>query len=631
MTVPKSTVPAVPGLAAVQTKNPSSWDAQDDVLLRHLKEVKKLGWKEIAQYFKNRTPNACQFRWRRLRSGNLKTAGKPTESSEDHTGGAGADPQHQSLPLTMSASASPAPTNLASAAVAVADAKPITLSNSSTGSQYAPTPTPALPTASVAAPVGASGFGSSSAATYKPGSNPTSTAASSRSMTPVIAGGIAKNSYMDAPIIPSGPASAPGIPMQSALGYLPYQHLAHQPSLNRRSQSHSSIGPDKFVKPRSYSHTMAPPSSLLHPSSASHLPSIEVNKTLEDENLGLIPKVLVRSRRSSVAQHAPLPHMNLSTPALASTSSSNLTAALNTTLTTSKLPKNSFSSRPRRSSFHMAAPDRIYSTPSRRGSVVQAPTSVASLTRRESFNNHTSRRDSYIHPRRESFVQISLDRRESISNYTDVPRSNLASFTPAMGTGLSHAHSAAEPLTWSLDEDRLLHERQEKHLSLDELSILLPHRSEEEIQWRLGTLGVTSSSPASNSPLDSPDRSLTDDTAIEEESNAVTDENPRHPSQVVFDIKKEVSPSLSLSPSSNGRENSPVFSPHPINREASPATFDASSKAGMGQSLEDPKYNCSPSLSEHRSVPYTAVNSAGSSVAHRAALPPLNSLLKDIL
>ena len=57
---------------SVDSKTPSSWDAQDDILLRHLKEIKRLGWKEIAQYFSNRTPNACQFRWRRLRSGSLK-------------------------------------------------------------------------------------------------------------------------------------------------------------------------------------------------------------------------------------------------------------------------------------------------------------------------------------------------------------------------------------------------------------------------------------------------------------------------------------------------------------------------------------------------------------------------------
>ncbi|KAK5779450.1 hypothetical protein RI543_003341 [Arxiozyma heterogenica] len=56
----------------IENKNPISWEFQDDLLLRYLKEVKSLGWKEISKYFSNRTANACQFRWRRLKSGNLK-------------------------------------------------------------------------------------------------------------------------------------------------------------------------------------------------------------------------------------------------------------------------------------------------------------------------------------------------------------------------------------------------------------------------------------------------------------------------------------------------------------------------------------------------------------------------------
>ncbi|GMM38008.1 Tod6 protein [Saccharomycopsis crataegensis] len=60
------------------SRAPSSWDTQDDILLRHLKEEQKLGWKEIAAHFNNRTPNACQFRWRRLRSGVLKNTQTPT-------------------------------------------------------------------------------------------------------------------------------------------------------------------------------------------------------------------------------------------------------------------------------------------------------------------------------------------------------------------------------------------------------------------------------------------------------------------------------------------------------------------------------------------------------------------------
>lgn len=58
------------------SRTPTSWDAQDDILLMHLKDQQKLGWKEIASHFTNRTPNACQFRWRRLKSGNLKNPPK---------------------------------------------------------------------------------------------------------------------------------------------------------------------------------------------------------------------------------------------------------------------------------------------------------------------------------------------------------------------------------------------------------------------------------------------------------------------------------------------------------------------------------------------------------------------------
>lgn len=42
------------------------WSAKDDQLLRYLKEVEKIGWRDISMYFPTRTINACQFRWRRL-------------------------------------------------------------------------------------------------------------------------------------------------------------------------------------------------------------------------------------------------------------------------------------------------------------------------------------------------------------------------------------------------------------------------------------------------------------------------------------------------------------------------------------------------------------------------------------
>ncbi|GMM28448.1 Tod6 protein [Martiniozyma asiatica (nom. inval.)] len=57
-------------------RTPQSWDDNDDSLLVDLKEKQHLGWKEIAKHFPGRTSNACQFRWRRLKSGQLKKCKK---------------------------------------------------------------------------------------------------------------------------------------------------------------------------------------------------------------------------------------------------------------------------------------------------------------------------------------------------------------------------------------------------------------------------------------------------------------------------------------------------------------------------------------------------------------------------
>lgn len=59
-----------------QKSSPQSWDDDDDLLLIKLKEINHLGWKQIAKHFTNRTSNACQFRWRRLKSGQLKKVSK---------------------------------------------------------------------------------------------------------------------------------------------------------------------------------------------------------------------------------------------------------------------------------------------------------------------------------------------------------------------------------------------------------------------------------------------------------------------------------------------------------------------------------------------------------------------------
>lgn len=87
-------------------KTPSSWDPNDDLVLRHLKEQLKLGWKEIASHFPNRTTNACQFRWRRLMSGTLRSNGNKESS-----------PQHQQQPQLASNLSPPPPTTYISPAL----------------------------------------------------------------------------------------------------------------------------------------------------------------------------------------------------------------------------------------------------------------------------------------------------------------------------------------------------------------------------------------------------------------------------------------------------------------------------------------------------------------------------------
>ncbi|KAI5950952.1 hypothetical protein KGF54_004026 [Candida jiufengensis] len=62
-------------------KTPTSWEPEDDVLLMHLKEVQKLGWKQIASHCM--TANSAQFRWRRLKSGNLKNLPKSAAALGD--------------------------------------------------------------------------------------------------------------------------------------------------------------------------------------------------------------------------------------------------------------------------------------------------------------------------------------------------------------------------------------------------------------------------------------------------------------------------------------------------------------------------------------------------------------------
>lgn len=424
------------------SRNPSSWDPQDDILLRHLKEVKKLGWKEISQYFQSRTPNACQFRWRRLKSGNLKN-GKSIDSTEDIS----------------------QPTNM-----------------------------------------------------------------------------------------PTIESLSPDVKTQNSM--LISQDLAQIPTYSKSSSNMTTPSSDDpaginnnvtsthFLKPRSYSHTVQ---------SRPRVPFSDLSMHGDDnkENLGLIPKVIIRSRRSSTVhqsqQQQPINYTSIM-PVIC--------PGMNSTLTTTKTGKKSFSTRSRRSSFNMP----ISSTSSRRSSIVIAPNSLSSLIRRESFNSNASR-DSIINMRRGSLATHHNDFRQPTTMphmFIDLPSKKCLS--------MHLCHSGIKTQPWSSEEDALLQSRIQKKLSFVELSILLPLRSEKEIQCRIDFLNNTP--PTIVSPLDSPSRYV-DDTAIEEDDG---EENNIAPTPLLHPNIRDNTP---VSTSSSNKEQSPVFSP----KNNSPAISDNTTRS----------------------------------------------------
>lgn len=482
------------------SKNPSSWDPQDDILLRHLKEVKKLGWKDISQYFTNRTPNACQFRWRRLKSGNLKSNRTANVDVSDYPGKTNASVQEPVGPPAVASGPVPVPVNSS------------------------------FPSA-IAIP--------------------------------------ASSSMKDHAALISAPNSASATP---SLTYSrsPFSLAPPTGTNNNYSLGSNNGAGSKYLKARSNSHSFTL-NSFNNPVSSNN----GVKPSTEGENIGFIPKIIVRSRRSSFAQP-------MATP---SATTSHLTSALNTTLNTTKTRKSSFVGRSRRSSFNLSG------TPSRRSSIIIAPTSMNG-----SFSLATgsstpkgSRRDSTVRTHR------------SASSSTSSSSASFMDFPPAaiqhLPRGPARVHvklqqKAQQHLqqqlpsaaSWSSEEDQLLSESGSRNLSVMELSILLPNRSEREIQWRLDTLSnsnsPTGSNEAAESPLHSPRKSVTaEDTAIDEDTCDEAEQgndddyeesvDPLHHSLSPPLISKENTPASIISSTTTNDDVSSMSTDHNLHREYS--------------------------------------------------------------
>lgn len=481
-----------------KNKNPSSWEPIDDILLRHLKEIKKMGWKEISQYFTNRTPNACQFRWRRLKSGNLKSnktalmdvtifPGEIKILNPSNIDKKSSKDNHNSTNTKLASSSTSQPHS-------EKKNETIKLPVINNTSQQLMPPPPSTTTTSTTTTV--------QLAPLKFTQNKVTFNSNRRNSS--ISNNIIHNNT-------STNHSPTGQSTFSPRGSFSINH----PSMDIDSQTNDILIENEtvkdFVKPRSYSHTLT---------SHAMTPVNSTNGNLEVENVGFIPKVFVKSRRSSFIV-PPTSPMSLT---------QSINNALNTTLTTSKSRKNSFVHYQRR--YSLAAVSSTSS--SRRSSIIVAPNSMSTTFNNYQLPTSKQRRESIIRTHKNGTGNNNIKHSSVPTTNLDVPTNNANthlfnhnySFTDMPTSTSNKAATSATTTTtttttattrndsthWSVQEDKLLLENKYRNLSLPELSILLPNKSESDIDLRLTSLransNVTSqanenaveSSSSSNSP-----------------------------------------------------------------------------------------------------------------------------------
>ena len=495
------------------SKIPSSWDPQDDILLRHLKEIKKLGWKDIAQYFKNRTPNACQFRWRRLKSGALKH--KSVASTMELT-----DHQLENviIPDLPESNGAVSTTNTSSYNVPENDLKKHSRVRKSRASSMISSSTPRIDESMktndrthlqkaqqqnnehqpVVAPQ--KGFFSTSTAPAKD-MNGKFNAMSQ------VTNGFAKPRTYSSSNTASNFSKNPIYYEQNQQAYLGFQSADMNNHVQQQNNGIHGNAPTNGI------YTSTHTSQLPLPSQSQHA----VSKN--DEKIGFIPKVVVRSRRGSSVSNvnssssgttgmlahgngfyhadsyssAPAmknsfsvssgfptninpattnaPQSYVSSSSSSSSSSSNPNTGSNT-FSTPKSRKNSFSSRSRASSFHTGPNERRLSVLLTEKELCIDEKKLENKSRRSSVSVLNRRRGSFIKPHQPSSHLPSQQMHLSSS----------ISSNNASNTSSGHGHHA---VPWSCEEDRIL---LNSSLQKDEISILLGNRSDLEIQKRVGEL-----------------------------------------------------------------------------------------------------------------------------------------------
>ncbi|EJS44631.1 YBL054W [Saccharomyces arboricola H-6] len=378
---------------SLKKSNPSSWDPSDDIKLRHLKEIKNLGWKEIAHHFPNRTPNACQFRWRRLKSGNLKSNktaviditklfGVYTTAAATTAAGAGTSVGSVNLP----------PTEEAAKDEAVED-EDIT-------------------------------SGSSAIDDSPPDCKP-----------------MIKPKYMDRKLMTQRSTST---------------FLDHETPHTKSKKL--------FVKPRSFSHSIATNTPNIKTAQQTSLnfyntPLTKTNKNINSndyENIGLVPKIIIRSRRNSFIPSTQISHSTIKSRKNSHSVISSRRSSFNM----------------RRSSFNSHAPTEPIS---RRASLVVSPYMSPRRLSTSQPAHHHPQQQYYLNPITSPNCKTDHSNDRIMHTRTFLDMQKFANKHP-----------------WSREDDEVLLNNtigKQNHLSALEISIVLPNnRSELEIQQRIDYL-----------------------------------------------------------------------------------------------------------------------------------------------
>lgn len=606
-------------------KNPTSWDTHDDMLLRHLKEIKNLGWKEISLYFDNRTPNACQFRWRRLKSGNLKS-----------NKSALIDVTNMHVPMNYYER---------NVKMGIASANSSSDASPSSGSPKGP---PANDYVVQSIPISPQHQLQTTAAFAVPH--------------------------------PQGSFTQPALPSS-------YQRDV----IDQSGYVANTEQETRFSRPKSFSHSMTgtfstPSYPVNSPNSLSkyHQPLSRMNS--DDENVGFIPKVIVKSRRGSSILPGPFDQSNpfqnqqlhystkqqnmgsgsaLQSPNGSSNANSYFPAALNTTLNGSKARKNSFVNWSRRNSFNFSSTSN-----SRRSSIIQAPNSIggplpSSLSHTEVYSsNPNSRRHSVqkITDSRGSTSSITSPSAASAvysasNNYMDTPvtNANMTTFNKtsrqasipmanrrqsvALSTFNNKTASNYNIMPWTREEDLLLIDCHAKQMSPSEMSVVLPTKSDAEIRARLSLISQfqapidVQQRPILEHPRPQFPRQLSgpalQNNTVQQKGNCSNDSTvvDEVDPLIKADVNQTVTPT---SESSKDVSPAPVFSPNP-NDSTSSISACSSSMSMNGKHIGE---NCSTAVNYSVGVndghfPSPALSNEKLTNLNERKLPTISTLLNN--